>query len=84
MPRTTVDIEAPILRELKRQAAREGKSLGRVISELLAPMLAKRPATRREPPRLGWRSAPMGARVDLGDKDELYRLLDAPNPTAGE
>ena len=36
MPRTTVDIDASVLRELKRRQERERKTLGQLISELLA------------------------------------------------
>ena len=38
--RTTLDIDGPILRELKKLQIKEGKSLGRLVSDLLA-----RPAT---------------------------------------
>lgn len=34
--RTTIDIDAPILGELKALQAREGKSMGRLVSDLLA------------------------------------------------
>jgi hypothetical protein len=34
--RTTVDIDDPILEEVKRLRTVEGKSLGRLISDLLA------------------------------------------------
>jgi hypothetical protein len=36
MPRTTVDIDASVLRELKKRQVRERKTLGQLISELLA------------------------------------------------
>ena len=39
MPRTTIDIDAPILRDLKRRQKQEGKSLGRLVSDLLAQAL---------------------------------------------
>jgi predicted nucleic acid-binding protein len=39
MPRTTVDIDAPVLRDLKRLQKQEGKSLGRLVSDLLAQAL---------------------------------------------
>jgi hypothetical protein len=75
MPRTTVDLDASVLRELKRLQAREGKSLGQLISERLAPVLARdqRPA---EPPPLEWISRTMGARLDLEDKEALRAALD--------
>ena len=34
--RTTVDIDDPVLKDLKKLQKREGKSLGRLISDLLA------------------------------------------------
>jgi hypothetical protein len=74
--RTTVDLDAPILRELKRLQKVEGKSLGRLVSDLLAAALA----TRKGPPRVRspfrWIGRPMGARVDLGDKEAVHALLD--------
>ncbi|KAB2867691.1 MAG: antitoxin, partial [Burkholderiaceae bacterium] len=37
--RTTIDIDDPILKDLKRLQRREGKSLGRLVSDLLAQAL---------------------------------------------
>src|SRR5437879_2638424 len=36
MPRTTLDLDFSVLRELRRRGDQEGKSMGRVASELLA------------------------------------------------
>ena len=75
MPRTTVDLDALILRQLKRRAREEGKSLGDVISEIVAPSLAATPPPKR--PRLHWHTSRMGPpNVDLEDKDALRRALD--------
>jgi hypothetical protein len=74
--RTTIDIDDPILKEIKRIQLREGKSLGRLVSDLLAHSLAQ---TRRAPeaaPPFRWIARPMGARVDLGDKDALLDAMD--------
>jgi hypothetical protein len=74
MPRTTLDLDASVLRELKQRRRKSGKSIGRIASELLAEALEERdPLPRRE---LQWRSARMGARVDLDDKEALRRALD--------
>lgn len=72
MPRTTIDIDAAVLRELERRKREQGKTLGGLVSELLALAL------REQPPlyRLDWASAPMGARVDLEDKEAVRRALD--------
>jgi hypothetical protein len=73
--RTTVDIDDPILREVKAIHQREGRSMGAVVSELLADALARR-RTARERPAFRWTSRPMKALVDLGDKDALHAALD--------
>ena len=75
MPRTTLDLDPLVLRELRRRGEREGKSMGRVASEVLARALAD-----SEPPRPGltWASEDLGApRVDLEDKDAVRAVLDA-------
>ena len=73
MPRTTIDIDAGVLRELKRRQRREGKTLGQLVSELLAVSLRRgeRPADG-----LRWTARPMGARVDLEDKEAVRRALE--------
>ena len=78
MPRTTVDIDAAVLRELKRLQRREGRSLGQLISELGAAALASERATRgTEPEPLVWTSRPMAARVDLEDREAVNAALDS-------
>lgn len=73
--RTTLDIDDPILREVKAIHEEEGRSMGSVVSELLADALARR-RLGRERPVFGWTSRPMKALVDLTDKDAVYRELD--------
>lgn len=75
MPRTTLDIDASILKELKAIQRREGRGLGRIVSQLLAEAISHRRAAVT-PPRLEWTSAPMGARVDLTDKVALHAALE--------
>lgn len=74
--RTTVDLDGPILSELKRLQKQEQKSLGRLVSDLLAQALAARKAARVARPSFQWISRPMGARVDLADKDAVHAALD--------
>lgn len=73
--RTTIDIDDPILREVKAIHEKEGRSMGSVVSELLADALARRRVTRARP-AFRWTSQPMKARVNLSDKDALYAALD--------
>ena len=73
--RTTIDIDDPILKDLKRLQQREGKSLGRLVSDLLAQSLANQGSTEAPPALVfNWIMRPMNARVDLADK---YAVLDA-------
>jgi hypothetical protein len=74
MPRTTIDIDAGVLRRLKERKRREGKTLGQLVSELLAGALADEGP--RKPQELGWTSQPMAARVDLEDKEAVRQALD--------
>ena len=76
MPRTTLDLDPTVLRELKRRAKAEGRSLGDLVSEIVAPALAA-PLSRRAA-RFGWRTARMGPpRVDLEDKEAVRGALEA-------
>jgi len=74
--RTTIDIDDPILKDLKRLKRREGKSLGRLVSDLLAQALVESRARAASPSEFRWVSRPMKARVDLSDKDALYDAMD--------
>jgi len=62
------------MRELKRRQLREGKPLGRIVSEMLAAALeAPEPAGT---PGFAWTAKAMGALVDLEDKEELRRAME--------
>ena len=75
MPRTTLDIDASVLRELRRRQQHEKKTLGQLASELLARALADEGAD--EPPApLAWTSKPLGLKVDLEDKHAVWDILD--------
>lgn len=74
MPRTTIDLDASVLRALKRRGRAEGRTLGQVASELLAAALADR--TPPAASSLRWTARSMGARVDLEDKEAVRRALD--------
>lgn len=77
MARTTVDIDDPVLDDLKRLQRKQGKSLGRLISDLLTRALSqeKHPAPRQK--TLQWISRNMGEPlVDLEDKDAVQAVLD--------
>lgn len=75
MPRTTVNLDSSVLRALKQRASADGKSLGDVISELVAPALDDRERTAGAP-AFRWLSMAMGpSKVDLEDRDAVRRAL---------
>jgi hypothetical protein len=76
MPRTTIDLDSRVLRELKRRSRAQATTIGELASLLLAQALAA-DRGRSAAPRLEWRSAPMHSLVDLRDKEALHRALDS-------
>lgn len=74
MARTTLSLDDLILAELKARAGRDGKSLGRLVSELVAEGLkGGEQAPKRE---LRWVTKAMGAKIDLEDKERVQATLD--------
>lgn len=74
--RTTVDIDDPILKDLKKIQQKEGKSLGRLISDLLAQAMGERKSLKASAKPGRWISKAMGARIDLSDHEALYAAMD--------
>ena len=74
--RTTLDIDGPLLRELKQLQEREGKTLGRLVSDLLADALGRRRTKPIKTAAFAWKTRAMRAKVDITDKDALYVALD--------
>lgn len=75
--RTTIDIDDLILKDLKRLQREQGKSLGRLVSDLLAQSLAQqRNAKRSSTPEFRWISRPMAARVHIADKNAVLDAMD--------
>jgi hypothetical protein len=81
--RTTIDIDDPILKDLKKIQQKEGKSLGRLISDLLARALGERKSGEASAKPVQWISKAMGARIDLADHEALYAAMEQKPPSAG-
>lgn len=77
--RTTLDIDDPILKTLKDIQARDGRSLGRLVSDLLAQALASE-VREAAPQYFSWISSPGPLLVDICDKDALYAALEDQSP----
>ena len=75
--RTTLDLDKPVLEGLKALQRKEKRSLSRIASELLAEALnAKRKSTNAGRVSFSWNSSAMRARVDLQDKEAVYKILE--------
>jgi hypothetical protein len=75
MRRTTLTIDDQLLRELKKKASEEGRTLQAVTNDLLRRSLTP---TRVKPFHLrlqGWKAAEQPG-VDLLDRDALFNLMD--------
>lgn len=75
--RTTIDIDDPILGEIKALQKKQGRSMGRIVTDLLADALARRKGPAPATQELRWTSRPMRALVDLADKEAVHRALDS-------
>ena len=76
--RTTLALDAPVLKGLTRLQQRQGQSSGRLASDLLATALAQsRTLGPAVPTNFQWLARPMGERVDLADRDAVIDAIDA-------
>lgn len=75
MPRTTIDIEGPVLKEIKALQKKVKLPMSRIVSRLLAEALKSHESSRKPRP-FRWTSRPMKALVDLEDKEAVYAVLD--------
>ena len=74
MPRTTLDLDAAVLEQLRARAAREAKSMGTVGSELLARALSGE--ADEDAGDFVWPGFDLGLPlVDLEDPEQLRRAL---------
>ncbi len=78
MARTTLNIDTPVLNELRRMQREQKRPLGEIVSELLAHSLAAKNEDRPKKDLFRWRSQRMGIRIDLADKEAIYAVLDEP------
>ena len=75
--KTTLNIDDSVMRRLREEAARRGTTMSALVEaglrRVLAPAVAgKQPGTL--PPMPTWNSG--GFRVDIADRDALYRVLE--------
>ncbi len=75
--RTTLDFDDALLKEAKKRAAEEGKTLTRFIEEAIRERLrpSARPTKRFKLNLLVKKAGPIPG-VDISDRDALYRWLE--------
>jgi hypothetical protein len=72
--KTTLSIDDQVMRRLKREAARQRRTMSELVEVALRRMLDAPPAARALPelPRFDGG----GARVDVADRDALYQAME--------
>ena len=75
MARTTVDIDLPVLKEIKRIQREEGLPMGKVISRLLADALSRH-GRKQAKTKFRWVSRRMKPLIDVADKEAVYAVFD--------
>jgi hypothetical protein len=76
MPRTTLNLDPLVMRELRQRSKRERKSMGDLASQLLARAL-RGDEPPSPPPAFDWVSRDLGTpTVDLEDKEALNARLE--------
>jgi hypothetical protein len=76
--RTTIDLDATVLRQLKQRSRRVGKSMGQLASELLARSFDDTDKSAGAPPTVVWIAKDLGRPlVDLEDREAVRAALDS-------
>jgi len=75
MARTTLTIDSKLLRELKKKAADEGRTLQAVVNDLLRKALAMPKHRGFKLDLQGWKATEQPG-VDILDRDKLFDLME--------
>lgn len=74
--RTTLDIEDSVLREAKKLAAQEGKTLTRIVEEALRDRVQPPRRAKRFRLKLLTLKGQLLPGVDISDRDALYERME--------
>ena len=72
--KTSLNIDDTVLAELKREAARQGRTMSDLVETALRLMLRSQPRRGRLPALPTFRSG--GTLVDIADRDALYHAME--------
>jgi hypothetical protein len=72
--KTTLNIDDKVMVELKREAARQGRTMSEMVETALRLLLKSRPQHSELPPIPTFDGGP--ALVDVADRDALYEAME--------
>ena len=72
--KTILNIDDTVMAELKREAARQGRTMSELVEIALRLLLGSQRKRRRIPALPTFRSG--GTLVDVGDRDALYHAIE--------
>lgn len=73
--KTTLNIDKTVMAELKREAARQGRTMSELVETALRLLLQSRPKRSAISPLPTFDSG--GALVDIADREALYQAMEA-------
>ena len=72
--KTTLNISDTVMRALKQEAARTGKTMSELVESALRMLLEREPDSRELPPLPTFNMG--GARVDISNRELLYDFME--------
>jgi Arc/MetJ family transcription regulator len=72
--KTTLNIDDTVMAELRREAARQGRTMSELVETALRLLLRSQPKRGRIPALPKFRSG--GTFVDIADRDALYQAME--------
>jgi hypothetical protein len=71
--KTTLNISDSVVKQLKQEAVRQGRTMSELVEAALRSLLQKSPRRPKLPPLPELDSG--GTRVDIADRDALYEVM---------
>jgi len=72
--KTTLNIDETVMAQLKREAARQGRTMSELVETALRGLFQSRQKKGQLPPLPKFRSG--GALVDIADREALYHAME--------
>ena len=72
--KTTLNIDETVMSQLKREAARQGRTMSELVETALRMLFRTRKKSEELPPLPRFRSG--GALVDISERDALYQAME--------